>query len=61
MFASISGTKIKCKIQTDIFRPYENIQVIGSYNKIHKETGWEPKITLEKTLSDLLEYWEKAN
>ena len=30
-----------------------------SMSKFRKHTGWEPKITFEKTMDDLLEYWRK--
>ena len=31
--------------------------LVGDSSKIRAETGWEPKISLEKTLADLLDYW----
>ena len=32
-------------------------QILGDAGKLHKTTGWLPKIPLEKTLKDLLVYW----
>jgi len=32
---------------------------VGSFEKIHKQTGWEPIIPLEETLRDLLDYWRR--
>jgi len=29
----------------------------GDNRKIRRETGWEPKIPLARTLGDMLEYW----
>jgi GDP-4-dehydro-6-deoxy-D-mannose reductase len=31
----------------------------GSAEKIEKAVGWRPTIPLEKTLTDLLEYWRQ--
>jgi nucleoside-diphosphate-sugar epimerase len=31
--------------------------MIGDYNKIRTETGWNPQISLDETLGDLLDYW----
>ncbi len=30
---------------------------VGSFEKFHKQTGWEPTISLQETLKDLLNYW----
>lgn len=31
-----------------------------SYAKLHAQTGWEPKISIEETLTDVLGYWREA-
>ncbi|MEO0135993.1 MAG: GDP-mannose 4,6-dehydratase [candidate division WOR-3 bacterium] len=38
-------------------RPSDVELLIGSYEKFHAATGWEPSIPLEQTLKDLLDYW----
>ncbi|MEO0161394.1 MAG: GDP-mannose 4,6-dehydratase [candidate division WOR-3 bacterium] len=38
-------------------RPSDVELLIGSYEKFHVATGWEPSIPLEQTLKDLLDYW----
>ncbi|MDH5661764.1 MAG: GDP-mannose 4,6-dehydratase [Elusimicrobiota bacterium] len=30
---------------------------VGSFQKFHKQTGWEPVISLQEALKDLLNYW----
>jgi len=40
------------------FRRKSDIPVLlGSREKISRETGWEPKIAFEETLNDVLDYW----
>lgn len=39
-------------------RPTDIPVVIGSNKKAHQELGWQPTIDLERSLRDLLEYWE---
>ena len=58
LFADITGKTILCKVDPKTFRPSENKQVIGSYEKINKEMGWAPVIPIRKSLTDLLEYWK---
>jgi len=38
-------------------RPAETPMQIPDYSKMTDITGWKPTISIEKTLSDLLEYW----
>ncbi len=61
IFSTVTGNKISCEVDPKIFRPFENIQLIGSYGKINRETGWEPAIPIKKSLEDLLEYWRIKN
>jgi GDP-4-dehydro-6-deoxy-D-mannose reductase len=58
IFERLTDTKINCVLNPKTFHPSENKQVIGSYEKLKRETGWEPTIPIEKTLTDLLEYWK---
>jgi len=38
-------------------RPSDIPLQVGSFEKLHKQTGWKPIIPLEETLKDLLNYW----
>ena len=38
-------------------RPVDIPDLAGDNGKIRRATGWEPKIPLERTLRDLLDYW----
>ena len=39
-------------------RPYDDPVYIGDNSKLRR-LGWEPRIPMEKTLSDMLEYWRR--
>ena len=41
-------------------RPSDNPVVLGSAERIRADTGWEPRIGIEETLTDLLEFWRAA-
>lgn len=57
MIAKLSHTRIDWYSNEDNIRPSENKKIIGSNAKIIRETGWQPEITLEQSLKDLLDYW----
>jgi GDP-4-dehydro-6-deoxy-D-mannose reductase len=38
-------------------RPTDNPIVYGSHAKLTKDTGWNPKINIDQTISDVLDYW----
>jgi GDP-4-dehydro-6-deoxy-D-mannose reductase len=38
-------------------RPADVQRVVSDYGLFHQHTGWEPEISLEQTLADVLEYW----
>ncbi len=33
---------------------------VGSYDRLHAETGWQPEVPWEQSLRDLLDYWRSA-
>lgn len=48
---------IRVVIDRSRYRPSDTPVVLGSAARVRQELGWEPVITLEHTLNDLLEYW----
>jgi GDP-4-dehydro-6-deoxy-D-mannose reductase len=44
-------------IDDQLFRPTDEPIIIGNINKAKKILGWKPKISLQKTISDTLDYW----
>ena len=56
---SLSPAKIEVRVDPAKIRKTEIPYLAGSCRKIKKETGWQPRIPLKKTLGDVLEYWRK--
>ena len=55
---SLSTCKdIKIEIDPDRLRPIDADLQVPDTTKFKAHTGWEPKISFEKTMSDLLDYW----
>ena len=46
-------------IDDKLLRPTDEPIIIGNINKARKLLGWNQKISLEKTISDTLDYWRK--
>lgn len=56
---SLSKVKISIKSDPKLFRPVDTPELRCDAGKFRKLTGWQPKISLETTLSDTLDYWRK--
>jgi GDP-4-dehydro-6-deoxy-D-mannose reductase len=41
------------------FRPSDNPVITGNRSRIGAEAHWEPRIPIERTLADLLDYWRE--
>ena len=50
----IKGIRAEVKLDESKLRPSDNPLIVGGYSKIKKDTGWQPKISLEQTLKDIL-------
>ncbi|MBD3248788.1 NAD-dependent epimerase/dehydratase family protein [Candidatus Woesearchaeota archaeon] len=54
---SMSYAKIKIIQDQTKIRSSDIPVIIGNCSKFKEQTGWKPKISFEKTLKDLLNYW----
>lgn len=54
---TMTNKKPKIKVEAHLLRPSDVTLQVPDSSKFKKETGWKPKIPLEKTLKDLLNYW----
>jgi GDP-4-dehydro-6-deoxy-D-mannose reductase len=57
--ALVGGARVGITVEVDQarLRPSDNPTVLGDPGRIRSETGWVPRIPIERTLSDLLDYW----
>jgi len=55
---SILNLEVELVIDKALIRPGDNKMVIGSNNKIKQEVGWETTIPIEKSLKDIIYYWQ---
>ncbi len=56
---SFSDVKVEVKQDPKRMRPSDVEVLWGDFSKFNKATGWEPKISFEKMLEDLLDYWRE--
>ena len=59
LLLSKSKKKIDVRQDPSRMRPSDVQILLGDNSKFCKQTGWEPTIPYEKTLSDTLEYWRQ--
>jgi GDP-4-dehydro-6-deoxy-D-mannose reductase len=58
----LSRARVNVNVEIDParLRPSDNPVVLGSPARISEETGWQPAIPIEQTLTDLLTFWRTA-
>ena len=49
--------QVDVRVDPDKFRPVDQPIVLGSFERLSRETGWQPEIPMDRTLGDLLDYW----
>lgn len=55
----LSGVKAEIRPVSHLMRPSDEKIIFGSTIKFHKDTGWKPTLSIEQTLSSMLEYWNR--
>lgn len=55
----LSGADVTVEVDPTRLRPSDVEILIGDSTKFRQETGWEPRIPFDQTLSDLLDYWRE--
>ena len=55
---SLSKKKIKYRVVQEKMRPADDPIYVGDNARL-RSLGWKPEIPMEKTLSDLLDYWRE--
>lgn len=55
----LSGVKTEIRPAAHLMRPSDEKIIFGSTSKFSKDTGWKPTLSIEQTLSSMLEYWDQ--
>ncbi len=56
---SLAGVDLQFEVDPDLNRPVDVPVVRGDFTKLHEATGWEPRLSLDQTLLDVLEQWSE--
>lgn len=54
---ALSDAKVELQVDPDRLRPSDVEILLGDYSRLEEDTGWQPRIPLETTLRDTLDYW----
>ena len=57
----LSGVKAEIRPASHLMRPSDEKIIFGSTDKFFKDTGWKPRLSIEQTLSSMLEYWIRTS
>jgi GDP-4-dehydro-6-deoxy-D-mannose reductase len=57
---SLARVNVRVEVDPARLRPSDNPVILGSHARITADTGWVPEIPIERTLSDLLDYWRTS-
>jgi GDP-4-dehydro-6-deoxy-D-mannose reductase len=60
MLLEISGVSADIEVDVSRLRTAEQRRVAGCFEKLNRDTGWEPKIQIEESLTDILQHWERT-
>ena len=55
----LAGTSLAFEIDPALVRPVEVPVLRGDPGHLMEDTGWKPEIPLERTLADVLAYWQE--
>jgi GDP-4-dehydro-6-deoxy-D-mannose reductase len=55
------SVKVELKVDEKLLRKGDIQSIIGSNKKLKSDTGWEPKISFEQSIDDLLGYWNEKD
>lgn len=56
--SSYLNINVSIELNAALVRPNENKKIIGSHQKIKNHFGWQPTISLEESLKDIIEHWK---
>ena len=56
---AMSRVPVTVRVDEARYRPNDNPTLLGDRARIERELGWKPRIALDRTLADLLDYWRE--
>ncbi len=56
MLCNLAGVEAHIEVAPEKFRPIETLRLFGNSSKV-RALGWKPRIELEQTLKDILDWW----
>jgi GDP-4-dehydro-6-deoxy-D-mannose reductase len=59
MLCDLAGIQVCIEVDQEKFRPIETLRLFGDSSKVGA-LGWKPRIELEQTLKDILDWWLAA-
>jgi GDP-4-dehydro-6-deoxy-D-mannose reductase len=54
---ALAGVRAEVRVDPERLRPGDIPALVGDPTRLRQATGWEPRIGLQQTLRDLLDYW----
>ncbi len=57
---ALSHVPIEVREAPERLRPVELPILVGDYSRLHECTGWQPQISIEQSLRDVLDEWRQA-
>jgi GDP-4-dehydro-6-deoxy-D-mannose reductase len=57
----VCGVNMEIEVAAERLRKTEQRRMVGSFAKLHADTGWQPEIPFERTLRDIVDYWDKED
>lgn len=55
----LSGVKAEIRPVAHLMRPSDEKIIFGNVSKFSNDTGWKSTLSIEQTLSSMLEYWDQ--
>jgi len=59
ILSRILGIELPFSVDSERLRPSDVPYLVGDCSKFRKQTGWEPKLTFEDAMRDLVIYWRE--
>lgn len=59
MLVGLSRVPVMIREDAALLRPLDIPELVADASRLARQTGWVPQIPLERTLSDLLDYWRE--